>query len=155
MERHIRLVTDAVMCKLPGAQQVSVGQYPNVNNAVFTAKNVHQTVRITGFVARCGGWLTVTAIRMVSGNRVQHQDHWPGTLPAQSVQGRCMRGCGRVHPSSLSDSVGIRPPLAHARGEAVGIAWQGWDRVGRGGIAWQEIKSPPARRSRRAGRRVL
>ena len=121
MERHIRLVTDAVMCKLPGAQQVSVGQYPNVNNAVFTAKNVHQTVRITGFVARCGGWLTVTAIRMVSGNRVQRQGHWPGTLPAQSVQGRCMRGSGGgVHPSSLSDSVGTRPPLAHARGRPSG-----------------------------------
>ena len=140
MERHIRLVTDAVMCKLLGAQQVSVGQYPNVNNAVFTAKNVHQTVRITGFVARCGGWLTVTAIRMVGGNRVQRQGHWPGTLPAQSVQGRCMRGSGGgVHPSSLSDSVGTRPP-ARMRGEAVGIAWQG-------GIAWQEIKSPPARRA--------
>ena len=36
----------------------------------MTANNVHQAARITSFVARRGGWVMVTAMRMVSGNRV-------------------------------------------------------------------------------------
>ena len=72
---------------------------------------------------------------------------WPGTRPAQSVQGRCMRGWGGVHPSSLSDSVGTRPP-ARMRGGGCR------DRVAGVGSRGRRSNLPPARRSRRAGRRV-